>query len=78
MFRRKPKTADPLSAATPSPGVALRAGALTVDPTTVGLTPTQDARVWGVVMDTSFSDRAGWHSLVTFADGTTSLYTSAA
>ena len=33
--------------------------------------------MWGVVMDTGLADD-GWHSLVVLADGTTSLYTSAA
>jgi hypothetical protein len=29
-------------------------------------------------MDTTFADPSGWHCLVAFSDGTTSLYTSAA
>ena len=51
--------------------------ALGVAPQEIGLAPSSERRVWGVVMDTAMSD-GGWYSLVVFADGTTSLYTSAA
>jgi len=77
MFRRRAKSGEP-PPTVPSPGVALRASALSVDPSSIGLTPSADAPVWGVVMDTSFSDSDGWHSLVALSDGTTSLYTSGA
>jgi hypothetical protein len=48
---------------------------LTLDPAEVGLAPTEALpHVWGMVMDIGV--REGWASLVTLADGTTSLYTS--
>jgi hypothetical protein len=51
--------------------------ALSVEPADLGLSPGDGGQVWGVVMDTRFDD-GGWHCLVVFAEGTTSLYTSAA
>ena len=75
MFRRRKQPASPEPAQ--SQGAGLRAMALGVDPQELGLSPSSGRRVWGVVMDTALSD-GGWHSLVVFADGTTSLYTSAA
>jgi hypothetical protein len=59
----------------PPPGPELRNMLLTLDPVEAGLAPTEALpRVWGAVMDIG-ADR-GWASLVTLADGTTSLYTS--
>jgi hypothetical protein len=51
--------------------------ALGVDPAELGLHPGSASVVWGFVMDTAMSSEQ-WHCLVVFADGTTSLYTSAA
>jgi len=60
---------------TPPPGPDLRNMVLTLDPSKAGLTPTDALpRVWGFVMDIGAA--RGWASLVTLADGTTSLYTS--
>ena len=73
MFRRrKHSTAPPSDGA----GAGLRAMALSMDPATVGIDP-HAGEVWGFVMDTGMAS-GGWHALVVFADGTTSLYTSAA
>jgi hypothetical protein len=55
----------------------MRAMVLGLTPQEFGLAPGTGKHVWGLVMDTAMSD-GGWHSLVTLADGTTSLYTSAA
>ena len=66
-----------VSTAGPSQGAALRAMVLGLAPEEVGVTPAGGRKVWGVVMDTAMAD-GGWHSLVVLADGTTSLYTSAA
>lgn len=65
------------SDAAPSQGAAMRAMVLALTPEEIGLTPGAGRQVWGVVMDTAMAD-GGWHSLVVLADGTTSLYTSAA
>jgi len=70
MFRRKRKSGPNA----PPPGPGLREMALRVSPHELGLTP-GTARVWGVIMDSVFSD-GDWYSLVVFAEGTTSLYTS--
>jgi len=51
--------------------------ALAIDPASLGLTASAPDGVWGVVMDTALDDD-DWHSLVVLADGTASLYTSAA
>jgi hypothetical protein len=50
---------------------------LALAPQEIGLEARADRPVWGVVMDSGMAD-GGWYSLVTLADGTTSLYTSAA
>ena len=71
--RRKRKDSD----VTPSQGAAMRAMVLALSPEEIGLTPETAGRVWGVVMDTAMAD-GGWYALVVLADGTTSLYTSAA
>jgi hypothetical protein len=71
VFRRKRSTAGP----TDAPGVALRAMALAVAPADIGV-EAHGAAVWGFVMDTGM-EGGGWHALVVFADGTTSLYTHA-
>jgi hypothetical protein len=58
-----------------SPGPELRNMVLTLDPAKAGLAPTEALpNVWGMVMDIGADH--GWASLVTLADGTTSLYTS--
>jgi hypothetical protein len=58
------------------PGPDLRRRILGLDPSEVGIAPTDELpRVWGTLLDMSFP--TGWASLVTLADGTTSLYTSA-
>ena len=59
----------------PPPGPELRNMVLTLDPAKAGMTPTETLpHVWGTVMD--IGAERGWASLVTLADGTTSLYTS--
>jgi hypothetical protein len=48
---------------------------LSLDPSTVGLHPSAELpRVWGALMEMGFPDGAA--TIVTLADGTTSLYTS--
>jgi hypothetical protein len=74
MFGRRKQKAN---AGGPSQGAALRAMVLGLAPEQVGVTPAVGRQVWGVVMDTAMAD-GGWHSLAVLADGTTSLYTSAA
>jgi hypothetical protein len=68
-FRRKPKpkpTADSL---------ALRDMALRVMPSELGLTPQPERpHVWGALMETGYD--GGVASLVSFADGSTSMYFS--
>lgn len=49
--------------------------ALSVDPAAIGLSRATTGTIWGLVMDTVMAD-GGWYSVVVFADGTTSLYTS--
>lgn len=63
----------------PSQGAAMRSTVLELQlaPSEIGLSAESRCKVWGVVMDTAMSD-GGWHTLVVLADGTTSLYTSAA
>ena len=59
----------------PPPGPDLRNMVLTLDPAEVAMAPTEALpHVWGMVMD--IGAEHGWASLVTLADGTTSLYTS--
>jgi hypothetical protein len=76
MFRRKRRPAS-VDDQGDSPGPGLRVAALETNPQDIGLTPESGSVVWGVVLDTSFTD-GGWYSLVVFADDTTSLYTSTA
>ena len=71
MFRRRKAADRPAE----SPGPDLRRAVLTISPGELGLTDSEVGPVWGVVMDTRFDD-GGWYTLVTLADGTTSLYTS--
>ena len=48
---------------------------LSLDPATVGLHPSAElSQVWGVLMEMGFPDGAA--TIVSLADGTTSLYTS--
>jgi hypothetical protein len=54
-------------------GAEMRAQALALRPTSVGLTP-QAGPMWGFVMDVVTAD-TDWYSLVVLADGSTSLYT---
>jgi hypothetical protein len=59
----------------PGATVGLRSRILTLDPATVGLHPSAELpRVWGVLMEMGFPDGAA--TIVSLADGTTSLYTS--
>ena len=54
----------------------LRTQALTVEPASIGVSPTDElSRVFGVLMDMAYS--SGTATLVALADGTASLYTSA-
>jgi hypothetical protein len=76
MFRKKQKVSTDASPP-PSAGPSLRSGALSLDPTTLGLSASTSGPVWGVVMDTGLSD-GGWHCLVALGEGSTSLYTSSA
>src|SRR5690242_2966509 len=55
-------------------GAKMRAQALTMRPTSVGLKP-EAGPMWGFVMDSVLSDTE-WFALVVLADGSTSLYTS--
>lgn len=71
--RRKRETPDDSA----SQGAAMRQMVLALAPEEIGLTADGGRQVWGVVMDTAMAD-GGWHTLVALADGTTSLYTSAA
>jgi hypothetical protein len=75
MFRRGKRPAQADQA--PSQGATMRSMVLGINPSEIGLSPDSGSHLWGVVMDTAKSD-GGWHSLVVLADGTTSLYTSAA
>ena len=53
----------------------LRDQALSVDPTEIGVAPSDDhPNVWGVVMDLGYPE--GTATLVGLSDGSTSLYTS--
>ncbi|MGB2756596.1 MAG: ankyrin repeat domain-containing protein [Acidimicrobiia bacterium] len=71
--RKKQSEVDPAAGAEVFSG--LRARALELEPSTVGLAPTEELpRVFGVVMDMALDN--GVATLVAFADGTTSLYTS--
>ena len=59
----------------PGATVSLRSKILSLDPAAVGLHPTAELpRVWGVLMEMGFPDGAA--TIVSLADGTTSLYTS--
>ncbi len=75
MFRRGKRAA--IAGQPPSQGASMRSMVLGLTPGEIGLAPDSTGTVWGVVMDTAMSD-GGWHSLIVLADGTTSLYTSAA
>jgi hypothetical protein len=75
VFRRKDKPGGWLTANSPGPG--LRMTALSLQPGSLGLAPAEDDVVWGVLMDTGITPE-GWHCLLVLADGTTSMYTSAA
>ena len=50
---------------------------LALSPEQLGPSGDDGRSIWGVVMDTGLADH-GWHCLVALADGTSSLYTSAA
>jgi hypothetical protein len=71
MFRRR-RAADRSET---SPGPELRRAALAVSAGELGLTESEVGPVWGLIMDTGLDD-GGWYTLVTLADGTTSIYTS--
>jgi hypothetical protein len=58
----------------PGPPPDLRSEILHADPSTLGFALSVDQPVWGAVMDMVFTGGAA--SLVSLADGTTSLYTS--
>lgn len=61
----------------PFPGPELRERALAMDPIALGLAPEQIVgSTFGFVMDSAFSDSDNWFTLVLFAEGSTSLYTS--
>ena len=72
MFRRGSKRAENAD----SPGPGLRDMALRVEPATLGLDAATIGSIWGFVMDSSFADSDRWFTLATFAEGSTSLYTS--
>jgi len=55
-------------------GAQMRAQALALKPSSVGLKP-EAGPMWGFVMDVVTSDTE-WYALVVLADGSTSLYTS--
>jgi hypothetical protein len=71
VLRRK-KAAEPPPE---SPGAGLRQRLLDTRADELALREAEIGPVWGVVMDTGLDD-GGWFTLVTVADGTTSLYTS--
>lgn len=75
VFRKRKRPDD--SQSPESQGPRLRAMALAVSPAELGLEPSSESAVWGFVMDTAMSSEQ-WHCLAVFAEGTTSLYTSAA
>jgi hypothetical protein len=53
----------------------LRGQLFSLDPATIGLAPTAELpRVWGAMLDTGYA--SGVATIVSLADGTTSLYTS--
>lgn len=73
MFRKRHKPGRPADGATVYHG--LRTQLLDLDPASAGLGPTQDrTRLWGAMMETGYP--AGVATVVSLADGTTSLYTS--
>jgi hypothetical protein len=58
------------------PGPDMRRRILELDAAEAGISPSGELpHVWGALIDMGFP--TGWASLVTLADGTTSLYTSA-
>jgi hypothetical protein len=68
-FRKRPKQPDA------SAGRDLRAQALRLEPTPLGLTPTPDQpNVWAILMETGL--QRGAATLFSVVDGTTSLYYS--
>jgi len=75
---REQEPGHPARSDQPDPAAATRAlreQALTVDAAALGLAPTPRLpHVWGALMETGFAE--GVVTLVTFADGTTSLYFS--
>lgn len=78
VFGQKKEQAAAAVAAASEPGEVfsgLRGQILGLDPATVGLHPTADLpRVWGALLETGYDN--GTATLVSLADGTTSLYTS--
>ena len=71
MFRRRQPDRQPDS----NPMTELRLQALHTDPTEFGMESTEELpNVFGVIMDMAFPN--GFASLVAFAEGTVSLYTS--
>jgi hypothetical protein len=71
--RRRPKDIDP-AAPGAGPAADLRSQVLTAEPATFGFTQSEHGPLWGAVMDMGFPN--GTATLVSLADGTTSLYTS--
>jgi hypothetical protein len=73
MWRRRGK--QEADSGTAGPTVGLRSKILSLDPAAVGLRPSVELPgVWGVLMEMGFPDGAA--TIVSLADGTTSLYTS--
>jgi hypothetical protein len=52
----------------------LRQKVLTLDPSQIGVKPSPSSRIWGLLMETGYSDAVA--TLVMLADGTVSLYLS--
>ena len=70
-----PRRSKPKDSGTVGPTVGLRSKMLSLDPESVGLQPSAELpQVWGVLMEMGFPDGAA--TIVSLADGTTSLYTS--
>jgi hypothetical protein len=67
-----------MNAVPPAPAqdyLLLRSRILSLNPGELGLMPTSETpHVWGVVMETGYE--VGWATLISLADGTTSLYFS--
>jgi hypothetical protein len=74
MLRRRRPNRERSEPSTAGRGGDLRSQVLSADPATFGFTQSEHGPLWGAVMDMGFPN--GTATLVSLADGTTSLYTS--